>query len=52
MIVDPPDQAAAAAVSMAVSSAGAIVLKATVLITPETIDEAIGRNVNYRPPGS
>ncbi len=52
MIVDLPDQAAAAAVSMAVSSAGAIVLKATVLITPETIDEAIGRNVNYRPPGS
>ena len=52
MIVELPDQASAAAASIAVSSAGAIVLKATVLITPETIDEAIGRTVNYRPPGA
>lgn len=52
MIVDLPDDAAAVAASMAVSSAGAIVAKVTVLITPETIDEATQRAVNYRPPGS
>ena len=52
MIVDLPDDAAAAAASMAISSAGAIVARITGLITPETIDEAVGRSVNYRPPGS
>ena len=52
MIVDLPDDAAAAAASMALSSAGAIVARITVLITPETIDEATRRAVNYRPPGS
>ena len=51
IIVDLPDDAAAVAASMAASSAGAIVVKATVLITPETIDEATRRAVNYRPPG-
>ena len=48
MIVDLPDDAAAAAASMAVSSAGAIVARITVLITPETIDEATRRAVNYQ----
>ena len=52
MIVDLPDDAAAVAASITVSSAGAISFRATVLVTPETVDEATRRNVTYRPPGS
>ena len=50
MIVDLPDDAAAVAASMAASAAGAISFKAIVLITPETVDEAARRTVNYTPP--
>ena len=52
MIVDLPDDASAVAASMKVSAAGAIGLKTTVLIAPETVDEATQRAVNYRSPGS
>ena len=50
MIVDLPDDAAAVAASMAASAAGAISFRAIVLITPETVDEAARRTVNYTPP--
>lgn len=50
MIVDLPDDAAAVAASMAASSVGAISFRAIVLITPETVDEAAKRTVNYTPP--
>ena len=52
MIVDLPDEASAVAASMAVASSGAISLKATVLVAPETVDEATRRTVNYRSPGA
>ena len=52
MIVDLPDDAAAVAASLNASAAGAITFGATVLITPETVDEAVSRNVTYRPPGA
>ena len=35
---------------MAASAAGAISFRAIVLITPETVDEAARRTVNYSPP--
>ena len=50
MIVDLPDDAAAVAASMAASAAGAISFRAIVLVTPETVDEASKRTVNYTPP--
>ncbi len=50
MIVDLPDDAAAVAASLAASAAGAISFRAIVLITPETVDEAVGREVDYSPP--
>ena len=50
MIVDLPDDAAAVAASMAASAAGAISFRAIVLITPETVDEAARRTVDYSPP--
>ncbi len=52
IVADLPDDAAATAVSLAVGSAGAIDISVTVLITPETVDEAVARNVAYRPPGA
>ncbi len=52
MIADLPDNASAAAVSLAVSSVGAIDVNITVLLTPETVDEAVAKSVSYRPPGA
>lgn len=53
LIVDLPDDACAAAVSVAVGAAGTTGgLKTTVLITPETVDEAVKKTVGYRPPGT
>jgi len=51
VIVDVPDQASAAAVSLAVNASGAVNLKTTVLITPEEMDAATKKAVNYRAPG-
>jgi hypothetical protein len=39
-------------VSMVIGNAGALDISVTVLVTPETIDEAIGKSVPYRPPGA
>ena len=50
-ILDLPDDAAAAAISLSIGSSGAVAISMTVLITPETIDEAAKKTVNYRPPG-
>jgi uncharacterized protein with GYD domain len=52
LIVDVPDDEAAAAVSMAVNASGAVVIKTTPLLTPEQLDAAAKRSVEYRPPGS
>ncbi len=51
-IVDLPDNVTAAAVSLAVSSSGAIAFKTTVLLTPQEIDEAVAKkDTGYTPPG-
>ncbi len=52
IIADLPDDATAAAVSLAVGSAGALDVSVTVLLTPETVDEAVAMSVPYRPPGA
>ncbi len=49
---DLPDDAAATAVSLTIGSSGSLGVSVTVLVTPETVDEAIARNVPYRPPGA
>ncbi len=51
LIVDLPNDEAATAFSMFVSAAGALTVSCTVLITPESIDGAISKNVTYRTPG-
>ena len=49
---DLPDDATATAVSLAVGAAGALNVDITVLITPETVDEAVKKNISYRAPGA
>ena len=52
MIVDAPDDEAAAAVSIAINGTGAVRTRTTKLLTVEQIDEALRRTVDYQPPGS
>src|SRR5689334_10490588 len=51
VIADMPDNAAAAAASVAINSTGAVNVKTIVLLTPEEIDDAVKKTVNYRAPG-
>lgn len=50
-IADMPDNVSTLAFSLAVNSSGGINAKTIVLITPEEIDEAAKKVVDYRPPG-
>ncbi len=50
-VVDMPDAVTGTALSLAVNASGAVRLKITVLITPEEIDQAARKTVDYRPPG-
>src|SRR5205807_2536011 len=52
VVLDLPDNEAAAAVAIAVNAAGGATAKTTVLLTPEQVDEAAKRSVDYRPPVS
>ena len=51
IIMDLPDNASAAALSLITSASGAARIKTTVLLSPEEIDEATKKSANYRPPG-
>jgi uncharacterized protein with GYD domain len=50
-IVDLPDNETAAATALTATAAGGVVLRTVVLLTPEELDAAAGRSVEYRPPG-
>ena len=52
IIIDAPDRVSAAALGLAIGAAGALTWSTTVLLTPEEIDEAVSKVVNYRPPGA
>ena len=51
-IVDFADNVSAAAISLAGNSAGVAHVKATVLITPEEMDQAAQKSQGLRPPGA
>lgn len=51
-VADLPDNAAAAALALTVSAGGGATVSTSVLLTPEEIDQAVGTNVKYKPPGS
>jgi uncharacterized protein with GYD domain len=52
VIVDLPDLESAAAVAITVNGSGGATVKTTVLLTPEEVDAAAKRSVDYRPPGA
>jgi len=51
LIVDLPDHIAATAVALAVNQSGVVSVKTIVLISPEEVDKAAKKAVDYRPPG-
>ena len=50
-VADMPDNISSVAFSMMVNASGVINAKTTVLLTPEEIDQATKKTVDYRPPG-
>jgi uncharacterized protein with GYD domain len=51
VVVDLPDNATMAAVSLGVSAAGGATTSVRVLLTPEEIDTAARNTIQYRAPG-
>jgi uncharacterized protein with GYD domain len=51
-IVDLPDNETAAAVALTVDASGGASVRTVVLLTPEEVDAAAKRTVDYRPPGA
>jgi len=52
VIVDLPDNESATAVALTVNSARAATVRTVALLTPEEVDAAAKRSVDYRPPGA
>lgn len=52
VIADLPDNESAAAVALTVNASGGATVKTVVLLTPEDVDGAARRSVDYRPPGA
>jgi uncharacterized protein with GYD domain len=52
VIAELPDNVAAAALGIAVSSTGMASTRTVVLLTPEEIDRATRTEIHYQPPGS
>jgi uncharacterized protein with GYD domain len=50
-IADFPDNESAAAMAVAVNASGAVTTRTVVLLTPDEVDRAVKRSVEYRPPG-
>ncbi|HEX5106920.1 MAG TPA: GYD domain-containing protein [Vicinamibacterales bacterium] len=50
-IVDVPDAASAAAMSIALSASGSVTSELVVLLTHEEIDAAVKKTPSYTPPG-
>ena len=52
VIVDMPDRESMTALAITIGASGALAPQTIPLLTPEQVDEAVGRSVNYRPPGT
>lgn len=51
-VVELPDNESATAVALTVNASGAVKVRTTVLVTPEEVDAAAKRSIDYRPPGA
>lgn len=52
VVIDAPDNASAASASLIVGASGSARTTTTVLLTPEEIDQAVGKGAAYVPPGA
>ena len=52
VIVDLPDNETAAAVALTVNASGGATTRTVALLTPEEVDAAAKKSVDYRAPGS
>lgn len=52
VIVDMPDVVTATAISLVVNASGAVQISTIPLITPEQVDQACKKSIEYSPPGS
>ena len=52
VIADLPDNTSAASVGLTVTASGAVRTKTVVLLTPEEMDRATHKTVDYRAPGA
>ena len=52
VVVDLPDNESATAVALTVNAAGGATVRTVVLLTPDEVDAAAKRSVDYRPPGT
>ena len=52
VICELPDNESAAAVALTANASGAVSVETVALLTPEEVDQAAGRSVDYSPPGS
>jgi uncharacterized protein with GYD domain len=52
VIAELPDTVTATAVSLTVNASGAVALQTVELVTPEQVDEASKKSIDYRPPGA
>ncbi len=50
-VAEMPDNVSSVAFSLMINASGVINAKTTVLLTPEEIDQATKKTVDYRPPG-
>ena len=50
-VLDLPDNESATAVALTVNASGAATLRTVVLLTPDQVDAAAERSVEYTPPG-
>jgi uncharacterized protein with GYD domain len=51
VIVDAPDHASVAAMSLTIAASGAVRTKTVVLLTPEELDQASKKGTTYQAPG-
>ena len=52
VVVELPDNESAAAVALTVNASGGATVRTVVLLTPDEVDDAAKRSVDYKPPGS
>ena len=52
VIAEIPDAITAAALGLTINSSGLVSVSTTVLLTPEDIDQATKKSINYRAPGT